>query len=269
MKSLKTIIAFTALFAAGTAVSVSAATILTFNDKIEGSTQVSVSGIPSDPSTTLLTTPTATASFLGEYSGTLNIYRIKGGKHNQLSNTEIQDTNLWTNSSAFDILKSTTGMSAETLKGIDQGVVAGWADGGFNLELTGLTAGKTYTVTFLLGTVLTGNPGSSSSSNLKLTTGTFVDGVSASLTGTGTSDITYGNGGLLASRGNSSTVDVYSMNVTATDEGKICFELANSGGDRDSVKSSLLLMTIPEPSMFGLLAGLGALALVAARRRRK
>lgn len=87
MKSLKTIIAFTTLFAAGTAVSVSAATILTFNDKIEGSTQVSVSGIPSNTSTSL-TTPTATASFLGEYSGTLNIYRIAGGKHNQLSNVD-------------------------------------------------------------------------------------------------------------------------------------------------------------------------------------
>ncbi len=33
--------------------------------------------------------------------------------------------------------------------------------------------------------------------------------------------------------------------------------------------SKVLTLTIPEPSMFGLLAGLGAIALVSARRRRK
>lgn len=60
------------------------------------------------------------------------------------------------------------------------------------------------------------------------------------------------------------------LKVTANEEGEITFKINNNGNHSASFNyASITGAVIPEPSAFGLLAGLGALALVGARRRRK
>ncbi len=59
--------------------------------------------------------------------------------------------------------------------------------------------------------------------------------------------------------------------VTANEKGEITFKINNTDGKHSASfnYASITGAVIPEPSAFGLLAGLGALALVGARRRRK
>lgn len=255
---MKNIIAITSLLAAGTALA--NATVLSFSENASGTTCVSV-----DLNSTDLTTIVGSADFLGEYSGHLDIYRISGGKH-WLG--DVSNSATWSNESAFSILENQTGLSSDSVKALDKYLFPGWADGGIDLRLSRLTAGQTYTVTLLVGTVLTGSSASGLTSQLSLTKGSFINGVSASLTGEGSAEMSL-SGTNLASRTSSSLYDVYSMNIAADTNGEIQLTLPSANGDgTSSMKQALLLMSIPEPSAFGLLAGLGALALVASRRRR-
>lgn len=60
------------------------------------------------------------------------------------------------------------------------------------------------------------------------------------------------------------------LGVTANEVGQITFKINNKGSHSASFNyASITGAVIPEPSAFGLLAGLGALALVGTRRRRK
>lgn len=60
-----------------------------------------------------------------------------------------------------------------------------------------------------------------------------------------------------------------SRSIAYSDNGKILALFSNSSTSTDTNYSSVsLVASIPEPSAFGLLAGLGALALAASRRRR-
>ncbi|MGN0884437.1 MAG: PEP-CTERM sorting domain-containing protein [Candidatus Spyradosoma sp.] len=256
---MKNIIAITSLLAAGTALA--NATVLSFSENASGTTCVSI-----DLDSTSVTTIVGSADFLGEYSGHLDIYRISGGKH-WLG--DVSNSATWSNESAFSILENQTGLSSDSVKALDKYLYPGWADGGIDLRLSRLTAGQTYTVTLLVGTVLTGSSASGLTSQLSLTKGSFINGVSASLTGEGSAEMSL-SGTNLASRTSSSLYDVYSMNIAADTNGEIQLKLPSAKGDdgKSSMKQALLLMSIPEPSAFGLLAGLGALALAAARRRR-
>nr|MCR5184082.1 PEP-CTERM sorting domain-containing protein [Opitutales bacterium] len=76
----------------------------------------------------------------------------------------------------------------------------------------------------------------------------------------------------------SSTAAIAFGNTTSGTIENTWFEVSGAAGWNPSTftweivnknAANILTLTIPEPSMFGLLAGFGALALVGARRRRK
>ncbi len=82
--------------------------------------------------------------------------------------------------------------------------------------------------------------------------------------------------GTISKVGENYSLKLVSSDHTATVDLGTSFDLKSIGlyGDganntNNATFSNLSISIIPEPSMFGLLAGLGALALVAARRRRK
>jgi len=58
-------------------------------------------------------------------------------------------------------------------------------------------------------------------------------------------------------------------NISSTPEGTVFWSNGNAGNNDELHNITLKIHAIPEPSAFGLLAGLGAIALVVSRRRRK
>ena len=152
------------------------------------------------------------------------------------------------------------------------GCLHGDASNATMIRLSGLEANGTYTFEVVLGS---GSNWKQGSSDCSMTAGTVTSASVVAQNGNdGASfDGDYAITILRQGAGNTATSwAILSFDVTATADGVIEFTAAPSasgGGIGDIAGFSLTSTAIPEPSAFGLLSGLGALALVASRRRRK
>ena len=151
------------------------------------------------------------------------------------------------------------------------GAINLWNAGSATLKLSGLTANTEYTVYLF-----------SARANPHNTTGGFVTWGASEGSPTATwTTYTYNGTSVVSSvPGNSATVQfdgssegqnatIVKLEFTTGTEGSFSFD---SGTSAKFTLNGMVVdqgSTIPEPSAFGLLAGLGALALVASRRRRK
>lgn len=132
--------------------------------------------------------------------------------------------------------------------------------------VTGLIANTTYTVTMLVG-ALDANGSATGTAKISWDTGTLVSGryaYGASATQTLSASDTS------TTLANLSAVE---LKITTDSNGAFNIKLYNGDSDNSGSKTSIGFFAItgdviPEPSAFGLLAGVGALALAASRRRR-
>ena len=163
---------------------------------------------------------------------------------------------------------SVLGSDYDTLWG---GSVNMWDAGSATFTLSGLIANTKYTVYLF-----------SARANPHNTTGGFVTWGASEGSPTATwTTYTYNGTSVVSSvPGNSATVQfdgssegqnatIVKLEFTTGTEGSFSFD---SGTSAKFTLNGMVVdqgSTIPEPSAFGLLAGLGALALVASRRRRK
>jgi len=186
-------------------------------------------------------------------SVTVTTGKIWGGIESS-NPTPFTTTTLSSNTAALSIL----GLTAENLQKINYGMqdAAGGATTTFNV--TGLNANTTYNVSLLIG-IASGSSAQISWDTGNLVSGLYAYGASATQTISGTS-YTF----------QSSQVPVaVSLKITTNDSGAFNVSMKNDGSSKSSIGYfGISEMTIPEPSAFGLLAGLGAIALAVSRRRR-
>lgn len=166
-------------------------------------------------------------------------------------------TDTWTNDTAISAL-------AEydiSIDGISGGVQVGAGGVATYLTFTELTAGETYTIALVVAEL------AGTASTFSVSAGTLVSGTAYDLTsdddGTtlGDSVTTY-----TVAANNAGTAII--VDVTADDDGTIQFTYSSKGTVIAAYITVAATTDVPEPSAFGLLAGVGALVLVAARRRR-
>ena len=186
---------------------------------------------------------------------------------------------LWTQGStggpdakANSITGASDAMGVWQSAGVWAGCLHGNADNATMIRLSGLEANGTYTFEVVLGSGSNWNQGSSDCS---MTQGTVTNAAVVAQNGNDGASFDGDNAITILRQGAGNTATswaILSFDVTATADGVIEFKAApsaNGGGIGDIAGFSLTSTAIPEPSAFGLLAGLGALALVASRRRRK
>lgn len=175
----------------------------------------------------------------------------------------------WTNQRALDSLKEATGLDKSSFSGLKNGAYyTGAAVGGRGPVITfsDFTAGQEYIVSFI---IKTGNE--QNNANLAL-----VKDRTHNLTGL---ECYYG---LLSGSGWDESTGTYveftgkaqeylvTYRFTANEGANFNVYFSNTGGTPPSMDLGMIaISTIPEPSAFGLLAGVGALALTVSRRRRK
>ena len=235
---IKNILA-TATLVAASATLAGAATVAFHASSTGFSANLGLSGV-------LGTTGASVSLYTGFETATLTVTAANGTFW-----TATPDTSYWTNTTALSVL-SEYGISVSGIAGATQ---IGAGSTSTYLTFTGLTAGQTYTIAVVIAE-MAGTP-----SAFSISTGTLVSGTYYSLTDdsdTGT-DFTS-SFSITGSESEGSAGTVVVVDVTADDDGTIEITYSNKG--------TIVAAYIPEPSTFGLLAGVGALALVASRRRR-
>lgn len=158
---------------------------------------------------------------------------------------------------------SNAGIASSSISSITQGVGDGsGTPATTNYAFTGLTSNTTYMVTLIVG----GSKGGGSGvGKISWDTGTLVSGKYA-----------YGESAqtTIASTETQlvlSSLSAIELLLTTDSSGTFNIKLYNHSGDNYGSKTGLGLLavsSVPEPSAFGLLAGIGALALAVSRRRR-
>jgi len=287
---IKKIITTTTFLAASVALANAATVVFTTNSgSVTGATEkiqlnkTGNSGSAGDSTSTTNNTYTYTASSTKfDGSTTLKLeYKVSSGKC--WATAKSLDTN--TNTALTSAFSSASGLSLGDYAGqIFYGSGAGSSTA--TLTFSGLKAHTQYRVSFVSG-ARDDNAGT-----LTLTTGSLFSTTEGggsfygSLSGTDTTSVSSfdsSNGISLASvqyttessstnatNANNKTVPTVastaiSVVVTSTSEGKLVFNATNKPGFALIAISD----SIPEPSAFSLLAGIGAIALAVSRRRRK
>jgi len=282
---IKKIITTTTLLAASVALANAATVVFTTNNgSVTGSTEKIVlnkmgdSGSTGSNSTTTNNTYTYTASTKFDGSNALTLaYKLSSTK----CWVEAKSLSTNTNSALTNSFSSASGLSLSDYAGQNY---YGGGGGGTTATLTfsGLKANTQYRVSFVAGARDENN----TAGTLTLTTGSLFSTTEGggsfygSLSGTDTTNVTSfdsSNGISLASvqyttdttstKKSVPTVasTAISVVVTSDSNGTLVFNATNKPGFALIAISD----SIPEPSAFSLLAGLGALALTVSRRRRK
>ncbi len=178
----------------------------------------------------------------------------------------------WVNSEALEALSASTGKTKSDFSGLTSGIYVGGKQGlatdGIRLTFSGFEKDKTYKLSLLV---------SSQDGRLNIRT----QGAGASTKGldvvcqygdmTGQSWDSVSNQLLGASvKSNSQTLISFDITATSGSNALVLFfdNVTTSSGVSASAIDFIAIGAIPEPSAFGMLAGLGALAFVGARRRR-
>jgi len=162
------------------------------------------------------------------------------------------------NESAKTILTTGTGLQESDISKLVQGVHNGNANATTTFAVTGLDTNTDYTVTLLVA------PNMGSSGKISWDGATFTGG-SYAYGNVATTTITSSETELTLS-----SLYAVQLKLTTGNDGSFNIKLYNS-----SSKTGIGLFAIstnsaiPEPSAFGLLAGLGAIALAVSRRRRR
>jgi len=256
---IKKIITTTTILAASVALANAACVAYTFsntsNTQATGATNISVTGGPSsiDATKTKLS-----ETFLGNASLTITAEggqkKLFANSQNSIIGSDIGDTGRSLLTSANPAL--TGGVSGITY-GLHNGAAGAAASVVFTA--TGLAASTDYTITMIVKPASTSSAISWTGGNL--VSGSYVvgSGSTATTISTGTS-VTIG----------STTETAVSLKLTTDANGGFTITFPNIDGAKTEIGYFAISgPTVPEPSAFSLLAGLGALALTVSRRRRK
>ena len=246
---MKNYISVAALLIAGTAFA-NADVVVFENPGVTGATNVDVGDLVAG----VAAGTSITASLEG---GTLSVTNSSGsaGKY-----WGAGITGTIVDGAALDALAAATGLDASALKGLTSGFSHGHANSSLTFSFTGLSASTDYTFSAVF------SKSAESGAVLSVGTGTFVSGNYGSLASDSSWNTLDIGSSVLFDGLNTGDPVAVTFVATTDASGNLSFTVNHKSG------VSLIGVTpaaAPEPSAFGLLAGLGALALVASRRRRK
>jgi len=181
-----------------------------------------------------------------------------------LCNVALDTTTL--GSDAIELL-STAGIASGDVGKITAGVQAGQSVAMASYGILGLEAGTEYTLTFLIEPTASETDGTTKSSYIGWDAGYLISGKYAGASGSTT--LTSGNASITLTE-----TAVVQLNIKMKSGGYFYLCVYNGHG-KSAGKTTLGFLSIaktaaiPEPSAFGLLAGLGTIALAVLRHRRK
>lgn len=242
------------LFVAGTSFASAGTASFTFNSPIEGATSITVNGGSKETITGSLESVVSGATFALSQGGVAGWGTVKGDIISPYNSSYSK----WNNDVALSEISSDSGISVDALKGITQGI-GDFSEPSGNPQvvmLSGLDANTEYAITSIWGPL-------SASWKLDFTQGSFVEGYYGCLWMDQINGVEWEKFEELS--GPSSGFSIYGIKtiVRSDDTGSISFT-----GTVNSEIAFLSVSTIPEPSEFGLIAGIGAIVLSVSRRRR-
>ncbi len=246
---MKNLITITSLLAAGTVFANAATTLFNFGSTVDGWTNYSQT---SGNSFTKTDDTTGVSFKVSNTNGNITSGNFTATGTTSLSSSITDEFEELFGSATFDNTVFNTGL-------------ANGAKGGGSVEISGLSAGNAYTFYYVFGGVKSEIATNTYGVNFSGLQG--IDLAISYAVGSGEfQSLTAENKTITSNSGDLVVVKV--ENAVASSDGKINFTMA---GQRDIINAFAITdaRSVPEPSMFGLLAGLGALALVGARRRRK
>lgn len=224
-------------------------------------------GIPGEQKVTYTQEASASVTWAGSNTG-VGVSFINSNQTPSLRMSLFSPSS-WNNSGALTALKEGTGLEKDSFLGFDTGLnYAAIPSGGRGPEiiLTGFTSGQKYQVTVLIEN---GTGASNPNLTLRTTRAHNMSGLECYyglLSGTGWDAETTGTVTFDTKGGE------YLVTYTFTAGDGAALDLMTGStavGAPNMGIGMIAISTIPEPSAFGLLAGLGAIALTVSRRRRK
>lgn len=252
---MKKHITIAALWVAGTSLANAGTANFTFNSPIDGAEMITVASGSTDAITGNLDTVVSGATFSITQGGS-KWSSVKGDIMSPYNSGYFK----WNNDVALTEISGASGVAVDALKTINQGIGNYFAASTAVpqvVTLSGLTANTDYSITTIWGPV-------SSRWILNFTKGTFVDGRYGVLNLNSAHSTAWESFDALSGPNSGFTIYGVVTTVRSDESGTISFT-----GTSNSEIAFLSVSTIPEPSAFGLLAGVGALALAVSRRRRK
>ena len=253
---MKKHISIAALLVAGTSLANAGTASFTFNSPIDGATNIPVNTGSTETITGSLDTVASGAKFELSQGGARwdSSSRILYESFFFISYNV--DSHKWSNDVVLSEISSITGISVDALKTIEEGVGNCLSDTANPLVVTlsGLEANTEYAITTIWGP-------SRANWKFDVTQGSFVEGYCGDLWSNGSRGW-ESLGEFPSDLGSAYAVKTI---VRTDDTGTISFK---ETGGRTEI-GFLSVSAIPEPSAFGMLAGVGALALAVSRRRRK
>lgn len=258
MTTIKKIITVTTLLAASATLASAASVAYTFSNmnttQATGATNVQVTGGPGSLDGTK-------TNLNGTFTDASLVISAEGGSKKLFANEANTISGSTVGTTALNLLKSANS-SLDSVSGITLGLQngTGATNAYVSFAVTGLTANTDYTVSFLVKAANT-------SSNITLANGSFVKGSYVTGTDNTTNSISLtGTSFMLAS----TTETAVLLKVTTDASGAFTIKFQNANGSKTTIGYfGISDSAIPEPSAFSLLAGVGALALTVARRRRR